>query len=328
MNSSFFNRLMGGLVLIAAGVVFLLSQLGIIDRIDWKHLFATYWPLILIYFSLKGLVYQKKLCYGWIGSSIWNVLILVLGLYFLAKNLGYVRMSIGDVLKFAGPFLLIAIGLAILFRPAPKPGSRIEEWLEGDEPITEKYGAFPGGTPQDPFTRELPCREQKKLQRKQWKEQKHQWKKHCKRQYKDPYKQHLRKERENRQWHPDTINKSSFIGDVHLGSDYWELKPLNVSHFIGDTIIDLTKAAIPSGETRINISAFIGDVKLFIPDDADVEVCVMASSFIGDMNVLDRYEGGMMKSIKSESPLYADADKKLRVNVSMFIGDVLVKKVG
>ena len=29
---------------------------------------------------------------------------------------------------------------------------------------------------------------------------------------------------------------------------------MNISHFIGDTVLDLTKAQIPAGETRLHIS--------------------------------------------------------------------------
>src|SRR5690606_2058578 len=40
-------------------------------------------------------------------------------------------------------------------------------------------------------------------------------------------------------------HKSNFIGDLHVSQDYWELTPMNISHFIGDTELDLTRAVIP-----------------------------------------------------------------------------------
>ena len=63
---------------------------------------------------------------------------------------------------------------------------------------------------------------------------------------------------------PNVQTRSGFIGDIYLGHDYWELKPMNISHFIGDTVLDLTKAQILPGETVINISSFIGDVKIYL----------------------------------------------------------------
>ena len=63
---------------------------------------------------------------------------------------------------------------------------------------------------------------------------------------------------------------------------------MNISAFIGDTVIDLTKAQIPYGETKINISSFIGDVKVFVPEDMDLGVTVTTNSFIGDMSLLNQ----------------------------------------
>ncbi|MGO4376241.1 cell wall-active antibiotics response protein LiaF, partial [Paenibacillus sp. MCAF20] len=94
------------------------------------------------------------------------------------------------------------------------------------------------------------------------------------------------------------------------------------------TILDLTKAQVAVGETRIHISSFIGDVKVFVPNDYEIGVQVLTSSFIGDVKILDRKEGGMFKHINIQSPSYSDSDKKIKLIVSTFIGDVRVTKVG
>ncbi|MCJ8013360.1 cell wall-active antibiotics response protein LiaF [Paenibacillus sp. KQZ6P-2] len=130
--------------------------------------------------------------------------------------------------------------------------------------------------------------------------------------------------------HPDggKINRSAFIGDIHLGRDYFELKPTNLSQFIGDTVLDLTNAHIPYGETKINISAFIGDIKVYVPDDTDLGISVNSSSFIGDMSVLNESRSGFMSSFQTKTPFYKEARKKIRINISAFIGDIKVNKVG
>ncbi|MNP82083.1 hypothetical protein D3C76_1806110 [compost metagenome] len=76
------------------------------------------------------------------------------------------------------------------------------------------------------------------------------------------------------------------------------------------------------------MSAFIGDVKVFVPNDIQLEISVSASAFIGDMRVLDRYEGGMFRNMRYDTRNYAEADKKIHLTVSMFIGDITVKRVG
>jgi lia operon protein LiaF len=122
--------------------------------------------------------------------------------------------------------------------------------------------------------------------------------------------------------------RSSFIGDIHFGQEDWQLTPLDISLFIGDTVIDLTRANIPTGETRINVSSFIGDLKIFIPNDMQLEVSVTASAFISDMKVLDRYESGLFKNVQTQTRDYNDGEKKILIMVNTFIGDVIVKRVG
>lgn len=124
-----------------------------------------------------------------------------------------------------------------------------------------------------------------------------------------------------------TVNESSFIGDYYIGRDYFRLKPLNVSHFIGDTVIDLTKAQIPYGTTKINISSFIGDVVIYMPNDPEVGVKVNTSSFLGNHNVLGNTRSGMVGGA-DETRNYDDCAKRIKINVSSFISDVNVNIVG
>ena len=103
---------------------------------------------------------------------------------------------------------------------------------------------------------------------------------------------------------------------------------MNISHFIGDTIIDLTKAQVPIGETKLNISAFIGDVKVFIPNDMDIELSVSSSSFLGDSHIFKKRESGFLRSMKEETKDFGQADKQIKLQVSLFIGDINVQRVG
>jgi lia operon protein LiaF len=301
MNLHLFNKMLFGFALIGAGVLFLLDEAGLI-QFSIGALFSTFWPVFIIYAGLSGFLYQSKYR-RWPGALIWNVIVIAVGAVFLLNNLEITDISFKDVFQYLLPLMLIAFGIGMLVKPS------------------------------------YDCR---RYDRKEWKQRYKEEKRKWKEAYKDSYKQAYTEmskdgnkegywqeaEYIHTEWKPNTSNRSSFIGDVHLGQDYWELTPMNISHFIGDTVIDLTKASIPTGETRLNVSAFIGDVKLFVPNDFDVEVRVQASSFMGEMNVLDRRESGMMRSISTQSPHYMDAGKKIHLVVSMFIGDIVVKRVG
>ena len=103
---------------------------------------------------------------------------------------------------------------------------------------------------------------------------------------------------------------------------------MTISHFIGDTTLDLTKAQIPLGETKVYVSSFIGDVKVFVPNDLSIGIQVVSSCLIGDVKVLDQKRGGMFNQMTVETPHFPDIDKRVVLVVSCFIGDVRVTKVG
>lgn len=125
-----------------------------------------------------------------------------------------------------------------------------------------------------------------------------------------------------------SIDRSVFIGDMHYGKQHWELKPMNLSAFIGDMKIDLSKAHIPYGETRIQISAFIGDVKVYIPNDVTLGIAIQMNAFIGETKLNDQKESALMGSYSLNTPHYNECERKVLIEVSTFIGDVKVKRVG
>lgn len=367
MRNDIWGKAFGGLMLIAVGVVFLLNQLNLWD-VDLGYLFSNYWPVILIVFGLKGILIQRKLDYGWGGSYLWNLIVVVVGLVFLNNNLGWFnRIGFDDIFKFLVPVILIALGLNMLLRPKRQKKSKEPEWSNPTDSPFQPYSSYeppadptasadplnptgrtvppatpippvPPATPFPPNHQHAPNDPneawkndfpQKPPLVKDWINWKEQIKQERRQHRDDRRRDWHNHHHHDSQSHDDGVqHKHNFIGDLHVGQDYWELRSMNISHFIGDTELDLTRAVIPYGETKINISAFIGDVKVFVPNDVQLEVSVTASSFLGDINVFERREGGMFRSMQSASPGYKDAEKRVRIVVSMFIGDVRVKRVG
>ncbi|MDR6554515.1 cell wall-active antibiotics response protein LiaF [Paenibacillus qinlingensis] len=372
MNPHMLQRVIWGLVLVSAGTLFLLNQLGIV-QVDIGYLFSTYWPAILICYGLIGFVSQRK--YHW-GGSIGSLLMCGVGTIFLLKNLNLTDLSIGEMFKFLAPVALIFFGLHVIFRPGKKESpdwpsikkAKEEErqarreahrmrhahhkknWESAAWNMSKDVSSNPKEYSDHSATSNVKhglTEEEKEVlkdihgtypldnQRDDW-------------QISDEIDA---KEKAGRAGQPKTnsfdndhqhkydgfvrnfdsgnvLHRHGFIGDVHLGQEAWELKPVQISHFIGDSVIDLTRASIPRGETTIHVTAFIGDVKIFIPNDMDVEVRVMASSFIGDMKVLDRRESGFLRNIRTQTTHYEEAEHKIVVTTSMFIGDITIKKIG
>ncbi|MFD2613669.1 cell wall-active antibiotics response protein LiaF [Paenibacillus gansuensis] len=317
MNGTLFHRMLAGLLLIGIGSLFLLQQFGMI-HMNVGEMIGKCWPLFLIYFGGYG-AYSQWQSGRRMSQWIWSLIPFVLGLYFLGRNFGLVQFSIGELFQMLIPVLLIVIGLNIFLRPQKQNVSYHNPYthegpLEPKDELSE-HAVKPhpaAGTPRpDMGASGEEWKKRKEELKAEWKQRKSEWKHNW----------------HHHNWHHQR-SKSSFIGDVYLGHDFWELEPLSISQFIGDTVLDLTKAQIPYGETQVNISSFIGDVKVLVPNDIEVGIQVQTSSFLGDTIVLDKRHGGLFKNTSAETPSFTEAEKKVRLVTSTFIGDVNVVRVG
>jgi lia operon protein LiaF len=352
MQPSILHRLFWGMVIIAVGVVFLLNQTGV-TTFNIGDLFSNFWPVFIILFGLQGLLIQRA------GGFWWNPAVILVGFVFLGRNLHWFTWSLGDIFRLIGPVVLILFGINMIVRGSrPKRDKRRRDWAaNGWNPVTPPVMPQPPMEPQGPppapplsvdpnasFTgaddniphphgdttpaneqgnEKQTYREEQWRQRQAYREER--WRQ------RDEHREERRKHHQeswNHHYDPNRHQHNRFIGDVHIGHDYWELRPMSISHFIGDTTLDLTKAQIPLGETRIYVSCFIGDVKVFVPNDLGVGIQVISSSLIGDVKVFDHKRGGFFNQMTVETPSYSDTDKRVVLIASSFIGDVRVTKVG
>lgn len=342
MNRNFTNRLFTGLIIIAIGILFLLRQTGHVT-FDIGDLLSNFWPVILIIIGIRGLLSSRA--HG-SGSSWWGVVVLLLGCLFLGRNLGLFSWSIGDMVPYIWPVAVILIGIQLIWKPKSKRHEPPSDDWKSYRPYTDQAAVPPAPplhpdptkTMPDSFGAQAQEENQEVLKPNQYdgysainKDFK-EWKNEHKSDYKKHQQEWKRNHKEHIEWWnhggSNVQTRSGFIGDIHIGQDYWDLKPLHISHFIGDTVLDLTKAQVPPGETKIHVSSFIGDVKVFVPNDYEVGVQVVSSAFIGDVKILGQKEGGIFTNVNIQSPSYPEADKKIKLIVSTFIGDVRVTKVG
>ncbi|WJH30393.1 cell wall-active antibiotics response protein LiaF [Paenibacillus sp. CC-CFT742] len=350
MKRSMRDRWWVGIPLIAVGAIILFRQLGY--DIDIGYIFRTYWPLFLIWWGVKGVTeIRRNGGYAMIGP----VIVLAIGGYFLSRNLGWIDYSMGEFIRYLIPIMLIGGGLFVLIgprrrdrkhqdkmQPPPPPepyqplsSEDLEMPSSFDEQFEKTFGKpkqEPKNYHYDPYANAA----EDELHQGQQHKKKHHSHSHSHTHSHGPdgngYGSHYGDNGYGSEYgdygNRDTVNKSAFIGDLYMGQEVFSLKPMNISAFIGDTVIDLTKAQIPYGETKINISSFIGDVKVFVPEDMDLGVTVTTNSFIGDMSLLNQKRGGFLSSAQAETSHYREAGKKVRIVVSVFIGDVKVNKVG
>ncbi|MCP3742569.1 cell wall-active antibiotics response protein LiaF [Rossellomorea sp. BNER] len=116
-----------------------------------------------------------------------------------------------------------------------------------------------------------------------------------------------------------------FIGEMKFKDPNWPLEPMSLHNGIGNYYFDLSKAYIPEGETPILIKGWIGDLKMLIPEDVAVEIDVNVS--IGEIRLFDRKSSEVSPQYYYRSPDYDEANKRIRMSISLKIGSVRVRHV-
>jgi lia operon protein LiaF len=93
-----------GLLILALGVVWLLSTFGILPQMSWGDLVTTWWPLLLVWWGFDALVRWR--------SWIWGGGLILVGAALQFDQLDLIDVSLWSLILPAG---LILLGLSLLF---------------------------------------------------------------------------------------------------------------------------------------------------------------------------------------------------------------------
>lgn len=120
------GRIFWGLVLLGAGVLWLLNNLDV-QTIALGDLISRYWPVLFIYFGFVGLVEVAERAPGrgilW-GSAVVSGLLTAVGIILLGNLNGWWEIELSILWKLALPALLLIIGFSMLRGGVARPGSR------------------------------------------------------------------------------------------------------------------------------------------------------------------------------------------------------------
>ena len=122
---------------------------------------------------------------------------------------------------------------------------------------------------------------------------------------------------------PDEPVQLKLLGDVRRHGD-WQVADEEIWIGVGDVRLDMTEADIPVGETQIRVFGFVGDVRLTVPEG--VGVSVSSTSFVTSARVLGQKRDSFLSSIHFASDDYEMAERKVRLEVSYFVGDIRVRR--
>lgn len=93
------------LLLIAIGVILLLTTMGVLQGDIWGYVW-TFWPVLLILIGLDGF-YKRE-------NMVTATFFIGLGIIFLLANLGYLPVDVWQMILSLWPVIFIAIGFDIL----------------------------------------------------------------------------------------------------------------------------------------------------------------------------------------------------------------------
>ncbi len=112
------------------------------------------------------------------------------------------------------------------------------------------------------------------------------------------------------------------LGNLDVGHRDWALSDTDIHSGMGDVRLDLTRARIPSGETVVNISHWMGNVKIFVPRDLAVKA--RGSVSMGSINLLGQRSDGFFREAGYTSVGYDQAEKRVRFDINLGAGNVSV----
>jgi predicted membrane protein len=114
------------------------------------------------------------------------------------------------------------------------------------------------------------------------------------------------------------------FGNIHR-SGTWSVADQEHWGFITDMNLDLTQAELPEGESVIRINSFVGDIDVKVP--ADAALSVRANGFVTDVRFKGNRYGGFLVPVNVASEGYADASRRVRVDLACFVGDLKVQQI-
>jgi len=118
------------------------------------------------------------------------------------------------------------------------------------------------------------------------------------------------------------VRYSKFLGDMFVDCTGINLRNVEMSIGVGDLEVHLRGGQFASGLNRLIISGFVGDVRVFVPDD--VPYSAHCSNFVGDIQIPGRAVSGFGSNLESQTPDYESAESKLYLAINNFVGDIKI----
>lgn len=116
------------------------------------------------------------------------------------------------------------------------------------------------------------------------------------------------------------------VGDIRIGDAEWDLHDVETGMAAGQVRVDLTKARIPQGETKLKIKGGMGKIEVLVP--ASLAISVQSEVGAGSITILGHKVDGVGRQLPFTSPGYESAEKKVKMELSLMMGETVVSSIG
>lgn len=122
----------------------------------------------------------------------------------------------------------------------------------------------------------------------------------------------------------DTAFSAKLIGDVRRrGGETLQNQEIWVG--VGDIDLFLTDADVPTGETRLRMIGFVGDIDLRLPEDVGLSITSLA--FVTEAKIFGEKKSVIATPYEYTSPGYAEAKRTIRLETTFFVADMKARRI-
>ncbi|MDP6509951.1 MAG: cell wall-active antibiotics response protein LiaF [Dehalococcoidia bacterium] len=116
------------------------------------------------------------------------------------------------------------------------------------------------------------------------------------------------------------------VGNIRIGNGDWDLRDMDTGIGMGELRLDLSHARIPGGETNLRLKGGMGKIQIVVP--AGLSITAHAEVVLGSISLLGHKEGGISRQLSFTSPNYAAAERKVNLQLSLFMGEASIVRLG
>ena len=320
-----FGKSIMGIALITIGVLYILTNIGVVP-LGLRELIINYWPAAIILWATYRLVeglFIKRSRRKKFNRMYWSLGWILIGGVLLENRIQYFTSQSIGLWGLVFSLFIIWIGLSIVFFKRNDVefhinGKEAHERCDAEDEIKERI-------------KQKQREKKSKFQEKKKREGKTYGYKYSNKDEEGTYRTFSFEDLKAGK------DRFHFVGEIRLGDQPWALENSSYSLGVGEVYMDLSTALLEEGVTYINLSGWVGSVQVIVPEDLAIDVSadvnIGSVEIFGEEQEFSRHHKNRRSGVSSNllcyrSENYDEALKKVRINASVNIGEVSVKRVG